>query len=110
MRRKSYNAMVIRMQCKDIPDEPILRMLARNVGWCYCFDPGDQHASSYSSSNVMEVMPRGIARKLAIAKMGMLIRRGLADGCTCGCRGDFYITDKGREHLKKLDSEKLQEA
>lgn len=98
------------MQCKDIPDEPILRMLARNVGWCYCFDTQEKHASSYASSNVMEAMPHGISRKLAIAKMGMLIRRGLADGCTCGCRGDFYITDKGREHLAKLDAEKIQEA
>ncbi len=110
MRRKSYNAMVIRMQCKDIPDEPILRMLARNVGWCMCFNPDEEMAPWTRSRNVMEAMPHGISRKLAIAKMGMLIRRGLADGCTCGCRGDFSITDKGREHLAKLDAAKLQEA
>lgn len=34
--------------------------------------------------------------------MASLIRRGLVDGCGCGCRGDFMITDKGRFTLADL--------
>lgn len=38
-----------------------------------------------------------------IAKLASLVRRGLMDGCTCGCRGDFFLTTKGRERLLGLD-------
>lgn len=39
------------------------------------------------------------ADKLVRGKMRRLISRGLVDGCCCGCRGDFTLTDKGREYL-----------
>lgn len=29
--------------------------------------------------------------KVVLAKAKRLVRRGLIDGCTCGCRGDFQI-------------------
>lgn len=93
------------MQCKDIPDEPILRFLAGKVdgyqGWTV---PGwgtwyaDEGGEPYPNS-VLRAMPAGTPDKLAMAKMGMLIRKGVATGCTCGCRGDFEITPKGRERL-----------
>ena len=31
-----------------------------------------------------------------LRKLQHLVRRGLLDGCACGCRGDFTITDAGR--------------
>jgi hypothetical protein len=34
--------------------------------------------------------------KLLMAKLEHMERRGLIDGCTCGCRGDFTVLDKGR--------------
>lgn len=37
--------------------------------------------------------------KVVLAKARRLIRRGLMDGCDCGCRGDFVLTDAGRELL-----------
>ena len=37
--------------------------------------------------------------KLVLAKARSLIRRGLIDGCTDGCRGDFTATDSGRALL-----------
>jgi predicted transcriptional regulator len=46
-------------------------------------------------------MPDETPVKLARAKMGMLIRRGLVDGCTCGCRGDFELTAKGADLLSR---------
>lgn len=34
------------------------------------------------------------------SKLRRMIRRGLAEGCTCGCRGDIYLTPKGEELLR----------
>ena len=39
----------------------------------------------------------------ARTEMQHLIDVGLVYGCTCGCRGDFDITDKGLEYLKEMD-------
>lgn len=37
--------------------------------------------------------------ELIRAKAGALIRRGLLDGCDCGCRGDFELTPAGAAFL-----------
>jgi hypothetical protein len=70
------------MQCKDIPDQPILDYLATLPGlggtWFEGFD-----------NSVQNAMPPNVPSKLARAKMASLIRRGLVEGCACGCRGDF---------------------
>jgi hypothetical protein len=83
------------MQCKDIPTASILEFLAKMgpYEWANWFD-GDER-------DVSKSMPPGIDKNLVLAKMRSLIRRELVDGCGCGCRGDFYITDKGRELLEK---------
>lgn len=76
------------MQCKDIPDQPILDFLERLDGrWATWFHPHPDMAMP----TVLSVMPEGTTTKLAHAKMRKLIRRGLVDGCICGCRGDFVI-------------------
>lgn len=77
------------MQCKDIPDMPILDLLAKNPETCYTW------GEPYSMISVRDAMPPGTPEKLQVAKMAMLIRRGLVGGCACGCRGDFVITAKG---------------
>ena len=84
------------MQCKDIPDEPILRLLAASPGQWHCIGDGYGHMPSVSPG-----MPSGIPDKLALAKMNMLLRRGLVDGCGCGCRGDWEITAKGLDWLAR---------
>lgn len=82
------------MKCKDIQDRPILELLAKlNGTWATWFGEGG------SMPDVTDVMPEGTPRKLRLAKMKMLIRRGLVDGCDCGCRGDFVITKKGKKLL-----------
>jgi hypothetical protein len=80
------------MQCKNIDDRPILEFLSEQGGWCNWF--GNEYENS-----VTHAMPDGVPEKLALAKMKQLIKRGLVSGCCCGCRGDFEITDKGREKL-----------
>lgn len=80
------------MQCKDIPDEPILRFLeGLNGEWANWYF-GDEN-------DVGCAMPAATPEKLKLAKMRMLIRRGLVDGCDCGCRGDFVLSEKGRRFL-----------
>ena len=84
------------MKCKDIPDRPILEFLASQQGkWCNWY--------SRDVDSVRQVMPADIPGKLVLAKMRMMIRRGVVKGCDCGCRGDFEITEKG---LIELDSAK----
>lgn len=88
------------MQCKDIPDKPILEFIARHskiidgrdYGWCnwYFCDEKD----------VSQAMPPETPEKLRLAKMKQLIHRGVVDGCDCGCRGDFVLTKKGWDILK----------
>lgn len=84
-----------RLQCKDIPDRPILEMLAKRPGvwhtWCCASRPEDDVATA---------MPEEIPWNLVLAKMRMLKLRKLVDGCTCGCRGDFVITEKGLAWLE----------
>ena len=46
---------------------------------------------------VLNAMPTGTPLKIALAKMGILISRGIVNGCACGCRGDFVLTVKGRD-------------
>lgn len=84
------------MKCSDIPDVPLLWYILcvnKSDGWCTW--------DSHNSRNVKHGMPNDIPAKLVLAKMRMLIRRKLVSGCGCGCRGDFEITEKGKEYLKK---------
>lgn len=80
-----------KLQCKDISDVPVLRLLARF----------DSHATIFEgfANSVQQGMPANTPKNLVRAKMDSLIRRKLVDGCTCGCRGDFKLTDAGREAL-----------
>lgn len=87
----------MRLQCKHIPEIPILKFLELHGGiGCNRFFGLD---SEFNYRCIEQCMPLGTPEKLAVAKMGQLIKRGLAKGCLCGCRGDFDITDKGRSYL-----------
>ncbi len=82
------------MQCKDIPDRPILEHVKKHGGiGCTWFNLED------TPKSVIHAMPKGLPQKIVLAKMKQLIRRGVVSGCGCGCRGDFEITDKGREEV-----------
>lgn len=88
-----------KLQCKDIPDIPILAFL-HNLPKVYDFPNRGTWFFGFDNS-VNQSMPNGIGEKLVLAKMGMLIRRNLVTGCACGCRGDFYLTEKGKQHLEQ---------
>ena len=76
------------MKCKDIPDQPIIDWLSKNA-------PDESRWATwgvgYSMPTVADCMPTGTPEKLQLAKMKQLIKRGIVNGCGCGCRGDFYL-------------------
>lgn len=94
------------MQCKDIPDRPVLEFLRDLPDWPDM--PGLKRTGTWfwsddykPENSVLHAMPPETPEKLALAKMRMLERRGLIDGCTCGCRGDFELTSKGLAKLNE---------
>jgi len=94
--------MVLIMQCKDIPTIEILEFMAKH--------PGEFDWHNWYFGNEMDVrnaMPDGfnLDDNLVHAKMRMLIKKGLVDGCSCGCRGDFVITKKGLNKIIEKDEE-----
>ena len=79
------------MQCKDIPDAPLLSFIShKQAEKGYWVNRWDFDETPYAD------LPDNLFR----AKMGKLIARGLITGCACKCRGDWELTDKGREYLE----------
>ena len=82
------------MKCKDIPIIPILkRVYERRPHWCCTF--GKEFENS-----IRHAFPENVNDHIVLAKMTQIIKNGLLNGCTCGCRGDFEITEKGIAFLK----------
>ena len=48
----------------------------------------------------------GCPARLALAKIRRLMARGLVDGCDCGCRGDFELTEDGEAWLRKREEDR----
>lgn len=81
------------MKCSDIDPVPVLEFLKRQgTKW-------STHGNGYGMPTVQDAMPPGTPVKIQIAKMAKLIKKGFVSGCSCGCRGDYTITDKGKARL-----------
>ncbi len=78
-------------QCKDVPDVDALRAIDKLASE---MPHGVAAASLYDLRDELQLPPN-----LVRAKIERLIDRGLVDGCACGCRGDFTVTEKGRALL-----------
>ncbi len=93
------------MQAKDVPDRPVLEFLTTlsntwPANWVD-LESEKKYDPKYQGHSVLHGMPEGTPRKVALAKMRSLIKRGLVEGCSCGCRGDFKITDDGIKFLRQ---------
>lgn len=78
-----------RPQVKHVSTETVfagIRAVRRNDP-----DPDYRWASLWTLADHLQ-----IHESLLLAKLRRLISRGEIGGCTCGCRGDFYIK---AEHL-----------
>jgi hypothetical protein len=97
-----------RLQCKDIPNEAFLEAVRqvceiRKMNWAMRWEVGAVLAGHPELVRPSAGFPYGIIvqvdweelfpQKLVIAKARKLMRRGLLEGCDCGCRGDFELTD-----------------
>jgi len=96
-------------KCSDIPD---LVFLAAIDECCRLrTEPGDRYPYTMATRwDVAAILaghledvggtPRdypGVPEKVVMAKATKLDKRKLISGCGCGCRGDFEVTEKGRE-------------
>lgn len=87
-----------RMQPKDISDLSIIEFINKFDGmWCNWFN--FEEIAYNNERSVWHVMPKGTSGSVVISKMRQLLRRGLIDGCGCGCHGDFHLLPKGRDWL-----------
>lgn len=93
------------MQCKDISDTCVLRLLKRHRDRWVTF--GNGHGIM---PTVADAMPPETPKKLQLAKMRQLLRRGLVRGCGCGCRGDFEISDRGLLFLAVTEAAEMSAA
>lgn len=74
-----------RMQCKDIPELLFLMVVqeeARKHGW----------ATAVRTHAELEASLGPLPPRLFLAKARKLIAAGKIDGCGCGCRGEFEIS------------------
>lgn len=97
-----------RPQAKDIPDADVLAALdpEPNPRWMTHWprpagtDPAEAingRAQPWPWS-ICTAVPSLAAfpEKVMRSKLASMMRRGLIDGCDCGCRGDWMLTEKGR--------------
>jgi hypothetical protein len=90
-----------RPQCRDIPDALFLSFVeAQSPHWTMLWDLS-RHLHQHGITGV-PVSDTEAPFHLVRAKASRLIGRGLLDGCDCGCRGDFVLTERGREYLAAL--------
>ncbi len=84
------------MQCKDLSTIKILTFLDQHRGQWATWQAIDTYMPSVGA-----LFPDA-ADKLVRAKMAQLIGKGLVSGCSCGCRGDYEITEKGTARLREV--------
>jgi len=89
------------VKTRDIKDIDILNYLYDRQGQWTSLWYGHFKEKDKTIDDVYYAMPAETPHKVALSKMKSLYKRKLVDGCTCGCRGDFEITDKGLELLGK---------
>lgn len=87
------------MKCGDIDTNTVLKFVKIHGGiGCHWFEA---EYVNMGPRSVRNCMPSETPDKLVHAKMRKLISKGLIDGCPCGCRGDFELTEKGLERIEE---------
>lgn len=76
------------MQAKDVADSDFLGVVSR-LSMDFRYGTEFRCVMHYE---VEEAFP-GAPWKVLLAKAKALHRRGLLDGCFCGCRGDYELID-----------------
>lgn len=96
------------IQAKHVDKLPILKFLkSLNGKWACIFNA--EGMDKLFDNSVWHAIPEEVPYKVGRAAMANLIKRGLVSGCTCGCRGDFEITKKGKKYLSDSIQKQEQE-
>lgn len=97
------------MQAKDISDEVMFCALgkaalirAQRWGW-------PKSGIPWAGRKDVEAAFPEIPRKVVLAKLASMIRRGLIGGCACGCAGNFYSLEAEYTYECKHYGETLEE-
>lgn len=85
---------------RDIPDDVFLDAIRAvrheypngEHGWATRWHV-DMHLGGLDHTDTLVSDVPGVPAKVTLAKARRLIKRGLIDGCPCGCRGDYQIKD-----------------
>lgn len=94
------------MQAKNVPDIPVLKFLeSLNGHWANWvgLETERDFEPMFRGRSVLHAMPEGTLPKVALAKMRSLMKRGFVKGCSCGCRGDFEITQEGLQFIRTTE-------
>lgn len=88
------------MKASDLSELDILRFLAAQHHASTQWKPLPSGMRSMPS--VATAVPPEVPEKVLRAKLRAMNKKGLVHGCGCGCRGDWYISETGREFLAEL--------
>lgn len=85
------------MKASDIRDETIVSIIyeKRTTPWFFNPDEPLTHPTRWVLMTELEKALPAVPRKVILAKMRALMKKGLVSGCGCGCRGDFELTEDG---------------
>jgi hypothetical protein len=82
------------VKTSDIPDTTMLAVVAV-VGEAWAREWGSRPDSPRWADRWTVTGVLAMPEKVVLSKAKRLMKRGLMDGCPCGCRGDFEITPAG---------------
>jgi hypothetical protein len=75
-------------QAKDVPEAVILHALSKRPGeWHVQDGDGSIMPSITAEAPELAAFPPKVLRR----KLGAMARRGIINGCECGCRGDWHV-------------------
>lgn len=92
---REFIALVEQMQQERVSQDPSLGPLKYSTGQ---YDGGPWIMIGNIQDRLAEFPP-----KVVLAKFASLKRRGLLDGCACGCRGDVQVTELGRDFITEAE-------
>jgi hypothetical protein len=81
-------------QARDVPEAVVLELLRRRPGTWWAIDnPRGGGPGGASMPGMVQHAPELAESPWAVinAKLTSMHRRGLVDGCSCGCRGDWHV-------------------
>lgn len=96
-----------KLQCKDLSTLTILKFLAQfnSMQWkiWWANTPTNDWGDRSIANQFPEINQQ--TEWVLYRKMERLVNKGYVGGCSCPCRGDYYITNKGLALLQQLEQE-----